>query len=285
LARLVNLNDAVYRMCHPQMQGFDVYTMDIDFNATNCPLLQGRSSKEVVSFCDWVKILGGDPAVAPNWTRSCGRARANENANYIHTNWGRTFGTYKGSKGKPLAECMSLNEMFWYWDRPECRGWWSTAYGDPNDAASPAPRRVGTQGAAPNVNMYNWDDDGFGYTLYRQYHNNGWQGYVNKTPLTDAQLRAGSNYFTLSPGVYMLGLFPYYNPSTTSPAPHYARVCSYIDGELIADGGLKATGWTASNLIFFVDSPVQFKQAWHDGASYYIMMFSLYRLTPDGYWG
>ncbi|MDR0676442.1 MAG: hypothetical protein LBF97_05335, partial [Elusimicrobiota bacterium] len=109
---LVNLNDAVYRMMNPKMLSYDTYTAK-DFNRQNCPLIyEVESLNKVVTYLDWVKILGGNPATNALNARSCGRIRGGTHDGYNTTdnqnNWGRTFGKPAGPHGKTLAESKPL---------------------------------------------------------------------------------------------------------------------------------------------------------------------------------
>jgi hypothetical protein len=243
-----------------------------DFNRTNCPLLYNFDTKQNITYGDWVKILGGNPNTNALNARSCGRIRSGTHDGYLSDNngmWGRTFGKFKGLRGRPICESKPLDDIWFYYDVPQGTGRWSLNYG--YDQAGMAK------------GSYSLTTNPLGDCIVRQYYASGWQNYYFNPNYLTASMFADYIFFTLNPGIYLMGNFPYYDGGS-----NYHR-CGWIVKEgasevIICNGGLTSGAWSANNLIFFVDDEVQIRPHWWGGSGTGNMMFMLFKITPPGYW-
>lgn len=248
---LVNLNDAVHLILNRKfdwLSGVDIE----NFNKTNCPLLHQRDRNEVVTYKDWVSILAGNRDILDTYSNRKSRCLAlSEYANYTtaYRPWGKTFGKYKGPNGKPLAEVMPLDEMFWYYDSLN-RQLRTTIEDVKNDC------RI----------------------TYFYYNTDGWRFYWAE----DGIAGNTQGYHTLQPGCYGIISAAYSTGNycgwtildETGPIKGEQRfIQTYSNSDV----------WKFQNAIFFVDSPIQIK-AWWSGGTYTIIQGLIFRITPPGYW-
>jgi hypothetical protein len=289
---LVNLNDAVYRMVNPNYSskyaGQDGEAWGpAFFNSTRAPLLHTFPDfKKVVSYKDWVTILGGNPTVRAGGNTNCLRFDSTGNTNYYQPSWGRTFGDPKGPNGRTIAEVKPLDEVFWYYEL----------------AANPLNFRSftysGTAFAINNNSGYSHPES----VVYAGYHNSGtwygpYRGDFKGNDWASNNVTNNSN-FVLQPGVYLMAVYGHngYNGSYYTGLQGYigdnehfalpsSSALGYNDNCVVASLSYGGT-WRGCNCLFFVDSPVtwNFSLSSNSGNGYANAMFNLFRLTPEGFW-
>lgn len=262
---VVNLNDAIYRIINRTQLGDYNYLAGVtavDFNQVNCPLLWERDFKELVTWMDFIKILGGDPTQR-NWNRgdstapgkgSCCRAIYYPDYHYLTTHkWGQTFGIPKGPKGRPLAESKMLDEAFFYY----------------------AKLYRNFRGTAGNV----WND---AIVISMEcYAENSWDRVCQYDTKHDNRISYGSRAVNgvLHPGVYCACVTEHWGYSG------YSECGMSFDGiQTIAVLEEQANIWSATNVIFFVDSTIPFQCYRTATTAWGHSRWGIYRITPPGYW-
>lgn len=272
--KIITLNDAIYRILQKPKSWYDDKLGNDEairnvlrkcFTKASCPSLYTFGKNRVVTWKDFIMLLGGWPnsPLMESFTNSCFRVLINEPNIHYEQHWGQTYGEYKGKNGKPLCESKILDESLFYYENSSRSLILFYDWNHKHPYASPASIMEAWYVAtvAGNWNFF-YRKDGIGSNNYKAI-------------------------MLLDPGVYLAYNSPYYDTSTYFEHSFYGSNTS----NFIGITGMNATNnpnttYRVVNTIFFVDSPIY--TFWHYtlGAktSLHEAHFGLFRITPPGYW-
>jgi hypothetical protein len=271
MAQVINLNDAVYRIINRPIN----YAVGLDitcFNKTNCPLLHEQKLNSVVSWGDWVKILGGDP------TAKYGRClRVDQWEQNQQGVWGKSYGKPAGSKGRYLAEYRPLDETFFYYENLEAQfrvGRIPATATSPQSDNTILPSYPSTLDDRTLVSWYYYQDS------------SGWRwNLANTNAGDDVTPSTVNNWFVLPAGVYMAVGVNYALNDYTSSLFSLRNIGESGDGFLINRSYCNSYAvWYGANNLFFLDSPMEFRTHYYAPLDNGGMQGTLHRITPPGYW-
>lgn len=280
----VNLNDAIYISCNRSESPQQPYALRgiTSFSKAYCPRIEAFKSNQLLTYRDWIKLVSGrmgdtiESACFPGytysggaqtWDNGCYEQFANNdwyNATYGYccARWGITVGArFKGKDGRPLAEDKLLDTGFWYYKNVAKELAGGTTFGL-NES-----RIFCTKYAHPN-----WQPNTVAGTWY----------YPNVYEPTNAF----SNW--VDPGIYA-GYVVNNNSKGRVSSNLIAQDENGKNTVLARARVTTGTGWSCSNVIFFVDSPVRFYNNYTNENSANVWdkctwLTAVYRLTPPDYW-